>query len=97
MFDFVESLPYTSMESHNELVDNGNICFAQPGVRYVCYSPLGTEIKVDLSAARGNFRTMWINPRSGKITNARKITGGGKEIIPCPDEKDWLLYLLREE
>jgi CubicO group peptidase (beta-lactamase class C family) len=97
MFDFVESLPYASMESHNELVDNGNICFAQPKVRYVCYSPLGTEIKVDLSAACGSFKAIWLNPRSGKITNAGKIIGGGKEIFLCPDEEDWLLYLLREE
>jgi hypothetical protein len=97
MFDLVESIPYTDMEPHNELVGNGKICFAQPGVCYVYYSPLGTEIKVDLSAARGILKTIWINPRSGKITNGGKIAGGGKEIFLCPDDKDWLLHLLQEE
>jgi CubicO group peptidase (beta-lactamase class C family) len=97
MLNFVESIPYVDMELHNELVGNGKICFVQPGVRYVCYSPLGAEIEVDLSATCGSFKAIWISPRSGKTTNAGKISGGGKEIILCPDEKDWLLYLLREE
>jgi hypothetical protein len=97
MLNFMESIPYADMESHNELVGNGNICFAQPGVRYVCYSPLGAEIKVDLSAARGSFKAIWINPRSGKTINGGKIAGGGKETFLCPDERDWLLHLLREE
>lgn len=97
MFDFIQSLPYQQMAPHNELVSKGCICFAAPALRYVCCSPNGETIRLDLSGAPGRFDAQWLNPRDGSKTPAAQVEGGGKQSFHCPDSNDWVLYLTHIE
>jgi hypothetical protein len=93
MFDFMQSLPCRQMAPHNELVSEGRVCFAEPALHYVCYTPNGETIQLDLSIAPGRFSVQWLNPRDGKKKSAAEFEGGDKQSFHCPDTNDWVLYL----
>jgi hypothetical protein len=95
MFDFLQTLPYDGMASHNERVGKGCICFARPDSRYVCYAPNGGTISVDLSDASGRFSAQWLNPRDGETKSAGEAAGGSKQVFRCLDSEDWVLHLCR--
>lgn len=93
MFDFMQSLSYQQMTPHNELVNAGCICFAEPGSHYVCYAPNGGTIELDLSGASGDLNGYWLDPRDGRKQSAAEVESGGKKALQCPDGNDWVLYL----
>jgi len=82
-------------QSHNELVDPRAICCAWPGERYVCYSPSGQPIRIDLTAASGSFAARWLNPRSGKRAAAGTMRGGETRTLRSPFPGDAVLDLQR--
>jgi hypothetical protein len=97
MFDFMESIPYWTMNPLNELVNNGNFCLANPGKEYVVYAEDGGPVSIDLSGATGELQVSWLNPRTGENIPAGKVSGGMKQnfINPAGDRNDWVLHLRR--
>jgi hypothetical protein len=96
MFDFMERIPYWTMSPHNELVDSGKFCLANPGKEYVIYAESGGVISVDLSAAKGALSVEWLNPHTGERTAAGAVPGGSRQNFKPPLEtadSDWVLHL----
>jgi hypothetical protein len=96
MFDFMERIPYWTMSPHNELVDSGKFCLANPGKEYVVYAESGGVMSVDLSAASGVLSVEWLNPRTGERTAAGTVPGGARQSFTPPLEtadNDWVLHL----
>jgi Domain of unknown function (DUF5060)/Putative collagen-binding domain of a collagenase/Protein of unknown function (DUF4038)/Dolichyl-phosphate-mannose-protein mannosyltransferase len=96
MFDFMESIPYWTMRPHNELVDRGQFCLANPGKEYIVYAETGGVITVDLSAASETLPVEWLNPRTGQRTPAGTVTGGTRQSFKPPHETtdgDWVLHV----
>jgi hypothetical protein len=95
MLDFLHGKPYWEMTPHNELVNSGNFSLAEPGVEYIVYAENGGPVTLDLQNADGTFQVQWLNPRTGVITPAGTVVGGGKPSFsnPVEDQNDWVLYL----
>ena len=95
MYDFMERIPYWTMDPHNELVNHGNLCLANPGEEYVVYAENGESIKVDISDVKGQVKVEWLNPRIG-------LRISGKQSADCKicwyqnpshDTEDWVLHI----
>jgi hypothetical protein len=83
-----ESLPYPTMEPHNELVDKNTLCLAKEGKIYLVYIPDGKETVLRAKPATRGYSVMWINPRTGKHTNPQK-TSTEKVTLSPPSTDDW--------
>ena len=73
-----EKIPFWEMTNADALVgnprhDNSRYCFAKPGAVYVVYLPSGGTAELDLSAAAGEFRMQWFNPRRGGKLSAGSV------------------------
>ncbi|MEK7993786.1 MAG: putative collagen-binding domain-containing protein, partial [Planctomycetota bacterium] len=91
-----EGIEFWKMSPDSKLASTG-ICLAEPGRAYVVYAPHGGEISVDLSTAAGQMNVKWIDPRTGAKKAAAAAEGGAKRTFACPDDRDWVLHLNREE
>jgi hypothetical protein len=95
MVDFFTGLEWWRMDPHNELVNIGNLCLAEPGCQYVAYLPQGGVVKMALRP--GRYRVSWYNPRQGKFTPVLvPSTEQDQCELQAPDSEDWLLLLIRE-
>jgi Domain of unknown function (DUF5060)/Putative collagen-binding domain of a collagenase len=91
---FVETLPFSSMRSCNDLVSGEDIsCFGAPGKVYAVYLPRGGKVQVDLFAMSGPVKVTWFNPRSGKTQGATLVEGGREVSFAAPGSEDWVLRL----
>jgi hypothetical protein len=96
-----EKIPFHEMENANALVgntrnDNSRYCFAKPGTLYLVYLPEGGACELDLTAADGEFRVSWFNPREGgALRPAGKITAGKAARLAAPDSDDWLAVVAK--
>ncbi|WP_235884379.1 DUF6298 domain-containing protein [Pedobacter hiemivivus] len=54
----------------------GQYALANPGKAYIYYNNSAASLKIDLSAAAGNYTVKRIDPRSGAMVNEEKIKGG---------------------
>jgi hypothetical protein len=91
---FIESLPFPEMEPCNELVTGqSNYCFGKDGDVYAIYLPTGRELAVDLTKSVGSYNIAWFNPRTGELSKAGSVTGGGVRTFTPPDNSDWVLQL----
>ncbi|HXG08178.1 MAG TPA: DUF6298 domain-containing protein [Gemmataceae bacterium] len=69
---------------------------AEPGRNYLVYSA-GGKVRLDLSAAAGTYRARWIDPRTGKITEAQgAVHGGGLTEFDPPGSGACVLWLTCE-
>lgn len=93
LHDFVESLPFWTMDPRNDLVNGGRYCLAAPGQHYLVYTENGGTVTLDLRGAGGSFEGRWLNPRSGTITAAGTTSGGAIRSFTAPDANDWVLHL----
>lgn len=91
---FVESLPFPEMEPCNELLTGqSNYCFGKDGNVYAIYLPAGRELAVDLTKSVGSYNIAWFNPRTGELSKAGSVAGGGVRTFNPPDNSDWVLQL----
>lgn len=89
--DFFTSFDWWKTDPHDELVDNGGFCLAEPGKTYAVYLPRGGKVTVKLGD--GKYKAHWFNPRSGE-TKALPGANGPAWISPeSPDAGDWALLL----
>ncbi len=96
---FLQNLPFSEMESMDELVGDSAYCLAKANEVYAVFLPLGGEATLDLTTADGEFSVAWYNPRRGgslQTSEKTSISGGNVQslgIPPSEPEKDWALLL----
>jgi hypothetical protein len=93
--DFFTSFEWWRTEPHDELVDGGNFCLAEPGKVYAVYLPRGGKVTVKLGA--GKYKGHWFNPRTGEKKPLPAAEGESWTSPNSPGPDDWALLLLRAE
>jgi hypothetical protein len=97
MNDFLGGLAYWKLKPDQTLVNTGSLCLAEPGREYVLYRQSGGAITIDLPKTGPAFNAQWLDPRTGAKKAAAVVEGGAKRTFACPDARDWVLHLNREE
>ena len=91
MVDFMTSFEWWKTEPHDELVDAGNWCLAEPGRTYAVYLPSGGKVAVKLAV--GQYRAEWFNPMTGEVIAIGVAQGPAWTSPPAPGRNDWALLL----
>jgi hypothetical protein len=94
MVDFFTSFEWWKTNPHDELVDSGAFCLADPGNAYVIYLPMGGKVTVKLLP--GHYRTMWFNARNGQSSAAADADGPEWTSPAASDNGDWALLLIKK-
>jgi len=68
-------------------------CLAAADDAYLVYALRGTPFRLDLSEASGQFQAHWFDPRTGRLTEADRGTGGAPIRFIPPSQDDWALWL----
>jgi Domain of unknown function (DUF5060)/Putative collagen-binding domain of a collagenase len=103
LYDFFEgnNIPTTETENHDNLVQKGDYCLANPGKIYVVFLKKGMGT-LNLENQSGEYTISWFDPRNGGSlkTNAVKSAHAGKilELKDAPSEadKDWVVLLSKK-
>ena len=82
----------SSMSPNSELCSSG-YCLINPGREYLVYLPTGGTVRVDLSAASGNFVASWFSPITGRTTSGGTVSAGIPILFTSPIDGDAVLYL----
>ena len=80
--------------THDDLVDGGNFCLAEPGKVYAVYLPRGGNVTVKLGA--GKYQAHWFNPRTGEKKPLPAAEGESWTSLQSPASDDWALLLRAE-
>ncbi|MBN2593756.1 MAG: DUF4038 domain-containing protein [Sedimentisphaerales bacterium] len=83
-----ESIPYSLMEPHNELVGTGAFCLAAEGSIYLIYLADIGETALNINPAGRNCTIIWIDPKTGKRTSSVETTKD-KITLRTPSSGDW--------
>jgi hypothetical protein len=95
------NIPLGETENHDNLVQNGDYCLANPGEMYIVVLRNGSGT-IHLENVEGSFSVKWFDPRNGGElqTGAVKTVTAGKihEIkgAPSEPEKDWVVLLRKK-
>jgi hypothetical protein len=97
---FRNHLPFAGMKCADELVTEGNYCFAKENELYVVYLPEGKPALLMIPA--GNYEVQWFNPTTGGnlhpgntvISTAKGAVSTGNP--PGAHSKDWVCMLKRK-
>ena len=97
--EFFRALPFSQMESSDELVSNG-WCFAQTGQKYVVYLKNGGSSMLDLPD-NATYTIQWYNPRNGfyDTGSISSLTGPGPVSLgeaPSDTAEDWAILVSRQ-
>jgi hypothetical protein len=95
MVTFFTRFAWWKTDPHDELVNNGAYCLAEPGQLYAVYLPRGGNVAVQLEP--GRYTATWFNPRSGETKAAAAAEGPSWTSPQSPDSGDWALLLLKKE
>lgn len=86
-------IPLWSVEPANELLSerepNEAYLAAQPGRAYALYFPAGGEVRLDLTAAPGEFTVRWVDISTGEWGPTQKVVGGKQVPLSPPDRRNW--------
>jgi hypothetical protein len=86
--DFFTGFEWWKANPHDELVDGGNYCLAEPGKLYAIYLPHAGKVSVRLEP--GSYRAEWFNATSGqRIPLAEDAVGPTWSSPEPPDESSW--------
>ncbi|HET7189742.1 MAG TPA: DUF4038 domain-containing protein [Gemmatimonadaceae bacterium] len=95
MIDFFTDFDWWSTDPHDELVDAGSYCLADPGRTYAIYLPHASRTTVRL--LKGRYRAQWFDPSSGRWSELPVVDGGSWTSPVVPDSShDWAILLRRE-
>lgn len=99
--DFFSSFAWWKANPHDELVDGGNECLAEPGKLYAVYLPHAGKVTIHLEP--GSYRARWFNARDGQWMSVGEAAKGPVWTSPEPPDdsnwratRDWALVLERE-
>jgi hypothetical protein len=95
MIHFFTRSEWWKTEPHDELVNNGSFCLAEPGSLYVVYLPHGGIVTARLEP--GRYDVKWFNPRNGEYSGAPDAEGPSWTSAEAPDEEDWVILLARSQ
>ena len=86
--DFFTGFDWWKTNPHDELVNSGNYCLADPGNLYVVYLPHAGKVTVKLEP--GTYRGEWFNAASGqRIPLTEDATGPSWSSPGPPDDSGW--------
>ncbi len=98
--DFFTGFAWWKTNPHDELVNNGNYCLAEPGKLYAVYLPHAGKVTVKLEP--GTYRAEWFNASSGQRIPLTEDAAGPSWTSPDPPDDsgwanthDWALLLVR--
>ena len=91
MVDFLTSFEWWKTEPHDELVDGGNWCLAEPGRTYAVYLPKAGKVTVRL--APGRYNAEWFNPMTGEVIPIGVAEGPAWTSPAAPGRNDWAMLL----
>jgi hypothetical protein len=98
--DFFTGFAWWKTNPHDELVDGGNYCLAEPGKLYAIYLPHAGKVTVHLEP--GSYRAEWFDAASGQRIPLAQDATGPLWISPEPPDdsnwrsaRDWALLLER--
>jgi len=91
MVDFLTSFDWWETEPHDELVDAGNWCLAQPGRTYAVYLPNAGNVTVRLIP--GRYQAEWFNPMTGEVIPIGAVEGPAWTSPVAPGRNDWALLI----
>jgi len=91
MVDFFTGFEWWKTEPHDELVDNGAWCLAEPGQTYAVYLPHGGTVTVKLEP--GRYRAQWFSAFTGEVVPIGTVDGPSWTSPKAPDTNDWALLL----
>ena len=91
MVDFFTSFDWWLTVPHDELVNSGNYCLADPGSIYVVYLPHGGRATIRLE--NGPYSQTLFNPSTGDEISLAPANGPVWTTAPTPDNNDWALLL----
>jgi hypothetical protein len=91
MVDFFTSFEWWKTNPHDELVDGGAYCLADPGKTYAVYLPRGGKATVKLGS--GRYRAMWFSAMTGETIDLPPVDGPSWTSPTAPDDNDWALLL----
>jgi len=92
------NIPLGETENHDNLVQEGDYCLANPGEMYIVFLRNGSGT-INLENQNGEFSLKWFDPRNGGElqTGSVKTIKAGKtqEIKGAPSEpaKDWVVIV----
>jgi hypothetical protein len=93
VLEFITRFEWWKAEPHDELVDNGNYCLAEPGAAYAVYLPKGGQTQIRLQ--RGPYDCSLFDPRTGKSRDLPRVEVLKWTTPPTPDQQDWAILLRR--
>ena len=91
MVDFFTSFEWWKTEPHDELVNNGAYCVAEPGRAYAVYLSKGGKVTVALQP--GRYRAEWFSAMTGEVVPIGTVDGPSWTSPAAPDKNDWALLL----
>ncbi|MEO8659329.1 MAG: DUF4038 domain-containing protein [Bryobacteraceae bacterium] len=91
MVDFLTSFEWWKTEPHDELVDAGNWCLAEPGRTYAVYIPNAGKANIHL--APGRYDASWFHPITGEVISIGVAEGPQWTSPAAPARGDWALLL----
>jgi len=91
MVDFFSGFEWWKTDPHDELVNNGAWCLAEPGRTYAVYLAHGGTVTVKLEP--GRYRAQWFSAPTGEIVPVGLVDGGSWTSPGAPDGNDWALLL----
>jgi hypothetical protein len=87
---------FTSESQNNLLAEresNEAYCLAEAGKQYAVYFPNGGEVKLDVSAAKGEMTLTWLNILKSEWSGETTMQGGGTVELKAPGEGQWAACL----
>ena len=89
--DFMTGFDWWKTNPHDELVDHGNYCLADPGHTYAVYLPQGGRFTLQLQP--GTYSVEWFSPLTGEHIPASDASGPSWSSPAPPDSKEWAVLL----
>jgi hypothetical protein len=95
MVDFFTSFDWWKTAPHDDLVDKGKYCLAQPGEIYAMYLPNAGKVMVRLGP--GRYEATWFNAFIGEKIALAPVSGPKWTSPDAPSHNDWALLLLKQK
>ena len=94
MVDFFTSFEWWKTEPHDELVNNGAYCLAQPGEIYAVYLPKEGTVTVKLET--GRYEATWFSAFTGEKIPLPTANGPLWTSPKSPGWLDWAILLTKQ-
>ncbi len=94
MVDFFTGFAWWRADPHDELVDHGNTCLAEPGKIYALYLPHPGHVTVQLEP--GRYTASWFGCQTGERIALPEIEGAQWTSPDAPDKNDWAILIVRK-